>query len=439
MALPVVAIIGRPNVGKSSLLNALAGERISIVEPTAGVTRDRVSTVIERNDKYFELVDTGGYGLLDNEQLRDHIEQQIRQAIESANLVVFMVDIRDGLMPLDKEIARLLRKEELDVIGVANKADTARMFPTAGEFTKLGFGEFLCISAKNNLNKNVLLDMIFEKLANIKTTRPAEPAMKLAIVGKRNAGKSTLVNAMVGSERVIVSETPGTTRDAVDVRFEKDGKTIIVIDTAGIRKKSKIADSIEFYGYVRATHSIQRADVVLLLIDATVPISQVDKKIAKFIAEEYKSCIIVVNKWDLAKEKAVTGDYEQYLTKVLTGLRYAPIAFTTATDSKNIQSVLDLAAEIFKQTTTQIPTVKLNKAFEIIKQEKAGSAKHKTGLPKIYYATQIATRPITILMFVNKPELFEENYRRFIIGKLRGLLPIQEVPIKLLARPHRRR
>jgi GTP-binding protein len=199
-----------------------------------------------------------------------------------------------------------------------------------------------------------------------------------------------------------------------------------------------MAEAIEFYSYVRATQSIRRADVVLLLIDATVPISQVDKKIARFITSEYKSCIIVVNKWDLAKDAAITGDYEQYLTKVLPGLKYAPIAFTTATDSKNVKSVLDLAAEIFKQTTTQIPTAKLNEAFEIIKQEKAGAAKRKAGLPKIYYATQIATRPITILMFVNKPQLFEENYRRFIIGRLRELLPIQEVPIKLFARSHRK-
>jgi len=437
MALPVVAIIGRPNVGKSSLLNALAGERISIVEPTPGVTRDRVSTIIGRDDKYFELVDTGGYGLLDNEQLKEHIEQQIRRAIESANLVVFMVDIHEGRMPLDEEIARLLRKEELDVIGVANKADTARMFPSAGEFTKLGFGEFLCISAKNNLNKAVLLDEIFEKLKAVESTKPAEPVMKLAIVGKRNVGKSSLVNAMVGSERVIVSEIPGTTRDSVDVRFEKDGKTIIVIDTAGIRKKSSIADSIEFYSYVRATNSIGRADVVLFMIDATEPVSQVDKKIARFIAGEYKSCIIVVNKWDLAKEKAVTGDYERYLTKLLPGLKYAPIAFTTATQSKNAQSVLDLSAEIFKQTITQITTAKLNQAFEIVKQEKIHAAKHKTALPKIYYATQIAVNPITILTFVNKPELFDEVSRRFITGRLRELLPIKEVPIRLLTRSHR--
>ncbi len=438
MALPKVAIIGRPNVGKSSLLNALAGAMISIVEPTAGVTRDRVSTFIGREERYFELIDTGGYGIVDSDQLSEHIEQQIFQAIESAQLVLFMVDIRDGLVPLDKKIAQLLRKNNLDVIGVANKADTARMFPAAGEFSKLGFGEFLCVSVKNNLNKAVLLDKIFDKIATLEPGRPAIPDMKVAIVGKRNAGKSTIVNAMAGSERVIVSETPGTTRDAVDVRFEKDGKTIIVIDTAGVRKKSKMADSIEFYSYVRAERSIRRADIVLFIIDATVPVSQVDKKLAKLIAEENKSCIIIINKWDLAKDSAATEDYQEYLTKVLPGLKYAPIAFTTATEAKNIQSVLDLTTEIFKQTTTWIPTVKLNKAFEIIKQEKIGTSKgKKKGWPKIYYATQIAINPITLLMFVNRPELFEENYRRFIVNRLRTMLPVEEVPIRLLARKHR--
>lgn len=438
MALPVVSIIGRPNVGKSSLLNALAGKMISIVEPSAGVTRDRVSAIIEKNGRYFELIDTGGYGIVDSDQLEEHIEQQIYKAIESANLVLFMVDIRDGLVPLDKAIARFLRKEDLEVVGIANKADSAKMFPAAGEFSKLGFGEFLCISATNNLNKSVLLDRIFDKLSHLEPEAPAEPVMKIAIVGKRNAGKSTLVNSMVGSERVIVSETPGTTRDAVDVRFEKDGKTIVVIDTAGIRKRSRMSDSIEFYSYVRATRSIRRADIVLFLIDATVPVSQVDKKLARFITEEYKSCVIVVNKWDMAKDTAVTGDYEDYLTKLLPGLRYAPIAFTTATEAKNIQSVLDLSVEIFKQATTWIPTAKLNKAIEIIKAERTGSAKHKSGgWPKIYYATQIAVNPVTILMFVNNPELFEENYRKFIIGRLQSMMPIAEVPIRLLTRAHR--
>jgi GTP-binding protein len=438
MTLPVVAIIGRPNVGKSSLLNALAGRMISIVEPTAGVTRDRVSTIIGRDEQYFELIDTGGYGIVDSDLLSNHIEHQIHQAIESAHLVLFMVDIRDGIVPLDKKIAQLLRKNDLDVIGVANKADTARMFPTAGEFSRLGFGEFQCISAQNNLNKAVLLDTIFDRLAHLDSARPADPVMKIAIVGKRNAGKSTLVNAIVGSDRVIVSETPGTTRDAVDVRFEKDGKTIVVIDTAGIRKKNKMANSIEFYSYVRATRSIQRADVVLFLIDAAVPVSQVDKKLAKFIAEEYKSCIIVVNKWDLAKDSAATEDYEDYLTKLLPGLRYAPLAFTTATQARNVQSVLDLSKEIFKQTMTWIPTARLNKAFESIKQENiTATKKGKRGWPKIYYATQIAVNPITILMFVNAPELFEENYLRFIVNRLRSILPIEEVPIRLFTRKHR--
>lgn len=437
MALPVVAIIGRPNVGKSSLLNALAGEMISIVEPTAGVTRDRVSTFIGRNDKYFELIDTGGYGIVDSDQLSGHIERQILQAIETANIVLFMVDIRDGIVPLDEKIAQLLRKYNLNVIGVANKADTAKMFPAAGEFTRLGFGEFLCISATENLNKAVLLDMIFEKLESVDTSRPADSIMKIAIVGKRNAGKSSIVNAMVGSERVIVSEIPGTTRDSVDVRFEKDGKTITVIDTAGVRKIGKMSDSIEFYGYVRVKRTIGRADVILFMIDATVPISQVDKKLAKVIEEEHKTCILVVNKWDLAKDKASTEDYQEYLTKVLPGLKFAPIAFTTATESKNIQSVLDLAAELFKQATTWIPTAKLNKAFEKVKEEKGGSLQGKKGRPKLYYAAQIAINPVSILMFVNRPELFEENYRKSIINRLRSLLPVEEVPIRLFARPHR--
>jgi len=438
MELPVIAIIGRPNVGKSSLLNALAGEMISIVEPTAGVTRDRISTIIEKDERYIELVDTGGYGIVDSDRLSEHVEGQIRRAIESADLVVFMTDIRDGVTPLDKTIAQLLRKEDLKVIGVANKADNAKLFPMAGEFTKLGFGEFLCISAQNNLNKSVLLDRVFAEVSHLDSEKPDEPVMKLAIVGKRNAGKSTLLNAMVGEERVIVSETPGTTRDAVDVRFKKDGKAIIAIDTAGVRKKGKMADDIEFYSYVRATRSIKRADVVLLLIDATEPVSQIDKKLAKFIIDEYKTCIIIVNKWDLAKDHADTDDYEEYLGKVLTGLRYAPIAFTTASEAKNVQSVLDLAAELFKQATTKIPTPRLNKAFERIKAEKSGTPHNKAGRPKIYYATQIAVNPVTILMFVNNLELFEENYRRFIIGRLQSLLPISEVPIRLLARPHRK-
>jgi GTP-binding protein len=436
MGLPVVAIIGRPNVGKSSLLNALAGEMISIVEPTAGVTRDRVSTFIGRDSRYFELIDTGGYGVVDSDHLSEHIEGQILQAIESADLVLFIVDIREGITPLDQKIAELLRKHNLDVLGVANKADTGKMFPAAGEFTRLGFGEFLPVSVQNNLNKAVLLDRIFERIEHLEQTgAPPEPVMKIAIVGKRNAGKSSLVNAIAGTERVIVSEVPGTTRDAIDVRIEKDGKTLLVIDTAGVRKRAKMSSDIEFYGYVRAVRSIGRADVVWLLIDATAPVSEIDKKLAHLIAEEFRACIIVVNKWDLAKNAAATGDYEGYLTKTMPVLSYAPISFTTATAGKNVQSTLDLSAELFKQANTWVTTGRLNKAFEIVRTERAAPGKRGTKWPKIYYVTQVAVNPVTFMMFVNDPGLFDENYRRFVAGRLRDLLPISEVPIRLLARP----
>jgi GTP-binding protein len=422
-------------VGKSSLFNALARRMISVVEPTPGVTRDRVSAIIEKDNCYFELVDTGGYGIVDADHLEKDVHQQIQRAIESANLVLFVVDIRDGIMSLDQTITRLLRKHNLRVLGVANKADVESKFSEVGEFNRLGFGDFLCVSAKNNVNKDVLLDTIIDRLKIVESAAPAEPVMKIAIVGKRNAGKSSIVNAIVGDDRVIVSETPGTTRDAIDIRFEKDGQTIVVIDTPGVKKKSKLADNIEFYSFVRATSSVRRADVVLLMIDATTPVSQPDKRLAQLIAEENKACIIVVNKWDLAKDSADTGQYEDYLTKLLPGLRHAPIAFTTASEGKNVKSVLDLAAELFKQATTWISTGKLNRAFEAIKETQAGSS--KIGSPKIYYATQVAINPVTILMFVNKPELFDENYRRFVVSRLSDLLPIAEVPIRLFVRAHR--
>ena len=435
MALPVVAIIGRPNVGKSSLLNALTGQMISIVEPTAGVTRDRVSAIVERNERFFELVDTGGYGIVDSDALSEHIENQIQQAIAAADLVLFVVDIRDGLMPLDVKIAELLRRNNLSAVCVANKADSARYFADAGEFIKLGFGEPICVSATNNLNKAVLVERIISDLEHLPEETPQKEVMKLAIVGKRNAGKSAFVNAIVGQERVIVSEVPGTTRDAVDVRFEKDGRQFVAIDTAGIRKKSKISGSIEFYSYVRATRSIKRADVVLFLIDATLKVSQVDKKLARFIVEQFKPCILVMNKWDLAKDFADTDDYAEYLGRVLPGLGYAPIAFTTATEAKNVQSVLDLAAELFKQAIAKIPTPLLNKAIEQIAAQKVGGS--KGGIPKIYYATQVATKPVTLLLFVNRPQLFDDNFQRFATNKLRELLGIEEVPIRLLLRARR--
>jgi len=437
VALPVVAIIGRPNVGKSSLLNALAGKMISIVEPTAGVTRDRVSAIVENRERYFELIDTGGYGIVDSDELSEHVENQIQQGIASANLILFVVDVRDGIMPLDVEMAQLLRKTNLNVILVANKADTSRLSAGAGEFTRLGFGQALCVSATNNINQTLITERILSELEHLPKEKPGKAVMKIAVVGKRNAGKSTFINSIVGQERVIVSEVPGTTRDAVDVRFEKDGHTFLAIDTAGVRKKRKMGSAIEFYGYTRAVRSIRRADVVLFMIDSTLKISQVDKKLAYLIRDEYKACVLVINKWDLAKDFADTTDYEAYLTEVLPGLRYAPLAFTTATDGKNIQSVLDLAGELFKQASAKIPTAPLNKAIEVLDEQKVSGGRKKRGHPKIYYATQVASLPISLLLFVNRVDLFDENFRRFAVNKLREELGIEEVPIRLLLRKHR--
>ncbi|MBW8014814.1 MAG: ribosome biogenesis GTPase Der [Planctomycetes bacterium] len=434
MALPVVTIVGRPNVGKSSLLNVISGKMISIVEPTAGVTRDRVSAIVDVDDRFFELIDTGGYGIVDVEDLTGHVEHQIHLAIEASDVVLFVVDIRDGIMPLDVEMARKLRKADLNVILVANKADTATLMGGGGEFVRLGFGDPVCVSAANIVNKAVLLEKVIEAIEHLPHETPEKAAMKIAIVGKRNAGKSTFVNSIVGEDRVIASEVAGTTRDAVDVHFERDGQKFLVIDTAGVRKKSKMSSDIEYYGYTRALRSINRADVVLFMLDATSKIAQADKKLAHSICDEYKACIIVVNKWDLAVDFADTDDYADYITEMLPALRFTPIAFTTATDGKNIQSVLDLATEIYKQASADIPTALINKSIEKINLRRIPGTKKKRGMPRILYGTQVAKLPISILLFVNHPHLFDDNYMRYATNQFRDMIGIEEVPIRLMLR-----
>jgi len=438
MALPVVAIVGRPNVGKSSLLNALAGRMISIVDPTAGVTRDRVSVVCEMNELYFELVDTGGYGIEDTDQLTEHVEQQILYAIDQADLVLFIVDVREGLAPLDGEVARLLRRFEREVILVANKADAEKHDPQASEFFALGFGEPMCVSAQHGRGRADLIERIVDRIRAAAGEQPAAPVMKVAIVGRRNVGKSTFVNALAGQDRVIVSEVPGTTRDAVDVQFVIDGRTFIAIDTAGIRKKSKMSSDVEFYGYTRATRSIRRADVVLFMIDSTEPISQVDKKLGATIAENDKPVVLVINKWDLAKGRAGSDDYAGYLDKVLPELSYAPMTFVTASKSKNVQATIDVAQALFKQGSIRVGTGRLNEALRRALDVRGPSAKRGIKPPKIYYATQVSVHPPTIVLFVNHPSLIGEGYRRFLLNRMRESLPFEEIPIRLLFRARRR-
>lgn len=433
MALPVVVIVGRPNVGKSSLLNCLARERISIVDARAGITRDRVSTIVEYEDRYLELVDTGGIGIVDVDHLEEHVETQINYAIAKADLVLFILDALQGIVPLDQRVAELLRKAKKPVLAVANKVDAGPQRVEASTFYALGFGEAVCMSALHGHGRRELLDRICAELGPDSGESPETPVMRLAIVGKRNAGKSTLVNALAGEPRVIVSETPGTTRDAVDVQFEKDGRKYIAIDTAGVRRKSRM-DDIDFYSYTRALTSIRRADVVMLLIDASVPVGDVDQKLAAAILEEQRPVLLAINKWDLARDVADTEAYDEYLSRTFPHLRFAPIVIMTAREGRNVDAAIDVALGLHRQAQTRVSTARLNEAIRTIIGEREPMPRHGTKRIKIYYGTQVSVAPPTIVLFCNNPELVTENYRRFMENRMREILPFVEVPMRLLFR-----
>ncbi len=442
MPLPIVAIVGRPNVGKSSLLNRLAGRRIAIVDATPGVTRDRISATCEVGEtsdkpKLIELVDTGGMGIEDVDDLTDHVETQIAYAVEAASLILFIVDARQGAATLDRHVAESLRRRGKSVLLVANKIDSAGVVTEVGEMNALGFGHPIEISATHGLGVADLRDAIAEALADVASDLPAEPVMKLAIVGKRNAGKSTFINALAGQQRLIVSEKPGTTRDSVDVTIEMDGKRLTLIDTAGVRKKRKLAGDIEYYSQHRAMRSIRRADVVAMLIDASVPVSQVDKSLAGEIAEQLKPVALVVNKWDLAQDRASGDDYAEYLTKTFPELSFAPVSLTAAINGKNLRATIRLAEHLFDQANTRVPTARLNECVEEILQLRGPSHKSGTRPPKIFYASQIATAPPTVVCFVNDVRSFDTSYQRFFVNRLRERLPFAEVPIRLIFRRRR--
>jgi GTP-binding protein len=437
VAVSQVAIVGRPNVGKSSLFNWLAGRRIAIVDPTAGVTRDRLATLIKIDDRFFELVDTGGMGVQDVDNLTVQIERQIEAAIEKATIILFVVDARAGLMPLDEEVARRLRYVTKPIICVANKCDSPEIDPQAAEFYKLGRGKLVCVSAQQNRNKKQLSKLIVERLPPAEEPNPnPEVVSKLAIVGRRNTGKSTFINSLAQAERVIVSEVAGTTRDSVDVRFEQDGKTFIAIDTAGVRKKGSVATDIEFYSMHRAERSIRRADAVLLFLDPRVRISKVDKQLAEYILEHHKPAIFVVNKWDLMTPMP-TGKFASYIYATFPSLDYVPIAFITARSGRNVQAVLNLAQSLCKQADARVSTGDLNRVLKHALTKQAPPLRQNRR-PKVYYATQVAAHPPTIVLFTNGPELFDNTYQRYIIKTFRDHLPFKDVPIKLHLR-HKRR
>lgn len=437
MSLPKVAIVGRPNVGKSSLFNWLAGIRISIVEPTPGVTRDRLSTPIELDENcWIDLIDTGGMGVIDKDDLTDDVEKQIAVAIHEASVVLFVTDARDGVMPLDELVAQKLRLVDKPVILVVNKCDVDKFENNAQEFRRFGYEPFLMVSAHQGHGKTELLEAIKAALPpdwdDLKAPKDAE--LKVAIVGRRNVGKSTFINALANEERVIVSEVAGTTRDSIDVRFEHDGKTFIAIDTAGVRRKGSVADSIEFYSLARAERSIRRADVVLLFFDAEQTTSIVDKQLVTYIHENYKPAIFVVNKWDLLKKEGkLTGEWGDYLRKTFPALEHVPVAFTTAMNQKNVMKVLNLAQSIHKQSQARVSTAKLNDCLRRAIEKKPPTMRHGK-IPKLYYATQTEICPPTMILFTNVHDVFNEPYQRYLIKCMRDELPFKEVPIRLMWR-----
>jgi GTP-binding protein len=434
MSLPQVVIVGRPNVGKSSIFNWLAHKRLAIVDDHAGVTRDRMSFLLNEGDRYFDIVDTGGIGIVDVDNLSAHIDAQIETAIESATIILFVVDTRTGLLPLDHEVVRRLRAINRPTILVANKTDDETFDTQADDFLRLGLTNLVKVSVLQNRHHDDLVEAIVALLPPAEEeTAPEAAEMKLAIVGRRNTGKSTFVNTLSQSNRMIVSDVPGTTRDSVDVRFEIDGKTFMAIDTPGVKREKNLANDVEYYSLHRAQRSVRRADVVLLFFDCEQPISNVDKQLCNYIHEEFKPCIFVVNKWDLYHGKVVTEDWVKYLHDTFRTMTHVPIAFITGQTGKNMKALLNHAQMVFKQSTGRVGTSELNRVLRKAIERNEPPLYHNRR-PKIMYATQVGVQPTTIVLFCSEPNGISKDYERYLLTTFRDNLPFSEVPIKLYMR-----
>lgn len=433
MAKPVVAIVGRPNVGKSTLFNRLAGTRISIVESEPGITRDRIYADIEWQDEKFILIDTGGIETDSDDIIISKIRQQAQLAIEEADLLLFVVDGRSGITNLDEEIAGYLRKTNKKIILVINKVDDFSLVDEIiWQFYALGFEEMMPLSAEHGKNIGDLLEKITENLPEIAEEEEDSEVLNIAIVGKPNVGKSSLVNYIAGQERSIVSDIPGTTRDAIDTLVEVNGIKYNLIDTAGLRRKARIKESIEYYSVIRTLRAIDRADAVLMMIDARDGVTTQDKRIVGYAHDSGKAIVLAVNKWDLIEKDSKTmEEYKKDIYDELKFLTYAPITFISALTGQRVTEALELLEYVVDQNSLRIKTGLLNEVLEeaFLLREPPGYRGKKL---KLLYATQVGIKPPTFLLFVNDPELMHFSYERYLENALRDAFGFVGTSIRII-------
>ena len=435
MAKPIVAIVGRPNVGKSTLFNRIAEKRVSIVDDTPGVTRDRIYADAEWTGHEFALVDTGGIDFNETDELLPAMRNQAKLAMEEADVILFVVDGKVGITDVDQIIVSMLRTTKKPVVLAVNKVDNLKGVTDSYEFYGLGLGEPFAVSAVNALNLGDLLDAIVEALPEEVPIEDEPDTIRVAVVGRPNVGKSSLVNALLGQERVVVSNIPGTTRDAVDTYFKQDGVTFILVDTAGMRRRGRIDAALERYSVIRSLRAIDRADVVLMLIDAVDGVTEQDKKIAGYVHESGRASVLVVNKWDLLPKDGKTSlRYTETLRQELGFMQYAPVVFLSALTKQRVTRIPEVVKFVAEQHAMRVSTSLLNQVVRDAVGINPPPSDRGRKL-KIFYATQASVRPPTIVIFVNDQELMHFSYLRFLENKLREAFGFEGTPLKMVVRP----
>ncbi|MET3686313.1 GTP-binding protein [Priestia megaterium] len=436
MPKPIIAIVGRPNVGKSTIFNRIVGERVSIVEDIPGVTRDRIYSSGEWLNVDFNIIDTGGIDIGD-EPFLEQIKQQAEIAIDEADVIIFLVNGRDGITAADEEVAKILYKSKKPIVLAVNKVDNPEMRELIYDFYALGYGEPFPISGTHGLGLGDLLDEAAKHFPKEKDEDYGEDVIKFSLIGRPNVGKSSLVNALLGEDRVIVSDLAGTTRDAIDTKFTKEDQEYVVIDTAGMRKRGKVYESTEKYSVLRALKAIERSDVVLVVLNAEEGIIEQDKKIAGYAQEAGKAVVIVVNKWDtVEKDEKTMKKFEENIREHFQFLTYAPIVFLSAKTKKRTHTLLPMIDLASESHAVRVETSILN---DVIMDAVAmnPTPTHNGNRLKIYYTTQVAIKPPTFVVFVNDPELMHFSYKRFLENKLREAFGFEGTPIKIIARPRK--